>query len=442
MRRRPGFTITEMLVSVALIMFIMAILSEAFVAGLTTFRDLKAVGDMDMKLRAAAAILRRDLQAYHVSDGSGLAKVSALGTTQPTRGFFSVRQAGMSWCEGPDGDGVLSSRAPETLSPPLGAGPTNNILHFTNDLSKSTDLNARTHRREHFYSANLNPADPLTNPPPLGTGQLALRSAYSPTPPLTAPFNYLSQFAEIAYFVRTPPTGTDTTSGNVASATPMTLYNLYRRQLVILNDTDATAYGGTHTKAYADAAGALTSNWGAFYYDLCCRPSTANPMLLTFPSMTDVVPFNWNPTIPVMRSLNYPVSGTNGDTATPFLNQYPRFPDRGEDPGLTGADLLLTDVVSFNVRIMMSTQSLAIPNDTPFKFDFYDIADTRPPPPYPQYDPRITFDTGYDNSSGGTPPETTIGPMTGHTLRAVEITLRVWDRKTLKTRQITIIQDL
>src|SRR5258708_6958710 len=48
---RRGFTLVEMLVSMALILFIMAILSEAFVASTKTFRDLKALGDMAAKLR-------------------------------------------------------------------------------------------------------------------------------------------------------------------------------------------------------------------------------------------------------------------------------------------------------------------------------------------------------------------------------------------------------
>ena len=39
--RRSAFTLVEMLVATALVMFIMLILSEAFVAGLEAFRTLK-----------------------------------------------------------------------------------------------------------------------------------------------------------------------------------------------------------------------------------------------------------------------------------------------------------------------------------------------------------------------------------------------------------------
>src|SRR5262245_46777387 len=61
--RRQGFTVVELLVAMALIVFIMTILSEAFSAGLKTFRDLKAAGDMSERLRSATTVLRSDLLA-------------------------------------------------------------------------------------------------------------------------------------------------------------------------------------------------------------------------------------------------------------------------------------------------------------------------------------------------------------------------------------------
>ena len=64
-QNRSAFTLVEMLVAMALIIFIMTILSEAFVAGLETFRQLKAVGDMNEKLRTVTTAVRRDLIADH-----------------------------------------------------------------------------------------------------------------------------------------------------------------------------------------------------------------------------------------------------------------------------------------------------------------------------------------------------------------------------------------
>ena len=64
-RVRPAFTLIELLVAMALIAFIMAVLSQAFVEGLETFRQMKGIGDLDEKLRAAAAQLREDVAATH-----------------------------------------------------------------------------------------------------------------------------------------------------------------------------------------------------------------------------------------------------------------------------------------------------------------------------------------------------------------------------------------
>ena len=64
-RSRQAFTLVEVLVAMALTMFIMVILSQAFVAALETFSGLKAVGDMQEDLRTAATLLRSDLSQDH-----------------------------------------------------------------------------------------------------------------------------------------------------------------------------------------------------------------------------------------------------------------------------------------------------------------------------------------------------------------------------------------
>ena len=46
MRKRQAFTLVEMMVSMALVIFIMVLLSQAFVASMQSFRLLKGVGDL------------------------------------------------------------------------------------------------------------------------------------------------------------------------------------------------------------------------------------------------------------------------------------------------------------------------------------------------------------------------------------------------------------
>jgi prepilin-type N-terminal cleavage/methylation domain-containing protein len=58
---RRGFTLSELLVAMALITLLMSILSQAFVEGLGTFRHLKGIGDMSEQLRAACFQLRTDV---------------------------------------------------------------------------------------------------------------------------------------------------------------------------------------------------------------------------------------------------------------------------------------------------------------------------------------------------------------------------------------------
>src|SRR5215470_12248703 len=92
MRRRQGFTLVELLVSVALIIFIMSILAEAFSSAAETFRSLKAIGDLQEKLRTASSILRRDLSADHFDGKRRLSDPNMLRFAPPKEGFFRIWQ--------------------------------------------------------------------------------------------------------------------------------------------------------------------------------------------------------------------------------------------------------------------------------------------------------------------------------------------------------------
>src|SRR5262245_23058423 len=64
-RHRPAFTLVEMLVATALILFMMYIIASAFESGLKAFRTLKVQGDLQEKLRQAVTVIRTDLSAPH-----------------------------------------------------------------------------------------------------------------------------------------------------------------------------------------------------------------------------------------------------------------------------------------------------------------------------------------------------------------------------------------
>ena len=97
--RRGGFTLVEMMVATALIIFIMYILASAFEKGLESFRMMKIAGDMQEQLRTASVAMRSDLSKPHFNDkGSALGEYlsdAALDPTQltwtpPTKGYFRI----------------------------------------------------------------------------------------------------------------------------------------------------------------------------------------------------------------------------------------------------------------------------------------------------------------------------------------------------------------
>src|SRR5882672_9469664 len=129
MRKRQAFTLVEMLVAMALTLFVMAILSQCFVTSLEVFSQLKGIGDMQDGIRVTTNALRADLSLPHfeggkrMSDGDFWNNPQRIGfngllVDSATReGFFHIRQGGIpgidagSKFEGQDADALESFRA-------------------------------------------------------------------------------------------------------------------------------------------------------------------------------------------------------------------------------------------------------------------------------------------------------------------------------------------
>src|SRR6266436_6995791 len=94
LRRRTAFTLVEMLVASALIIFMMFIIASAFEKGLNSFSVLKTQSDMQDKLRAVATTVRMDLTAQHFGDGSSLSdqRLNDQLWQPPSRGYFRISQ--------------------------------------------------------------------------------------------------------------------------------------------------------------------------------------------------------------------------------------------------------------------------------------------------------------------------------------------------------------
>jgi type II secretory pathway pseudopilin PulG len=354
-----GFTLVELLVSMALIIFIMVILTGAFTAGITTFRNLKSQGDMQEKLRATASLMRDDLLHLHFDQNQKLSTLG--GLNQIKGGYFYIRQS-PSVIEGFDGYGVPS----RSMAP--GAPP---VMCFT--VNRKPGI-----QPDDYFIARIPVANPPTQalPVPLAS-ELALFAQgpvdyRRPSPPSPYP-TLISRWAEVGYFL--VPTGDN------ANGTP--LYSLRRRVRVIIPDDPTVITGNLNT---AQVPVAL---WGPRYAEVSCAPDGATGFL-HFNNPADLTQVNRQ----AMPQSLVPLASANS------LGQ----PDG--DPSWFGDDLVMTDVISFNVRMLFGY---------PFGNDFVDV-------PF-----GGTYNTALQQE---------------FKVRALEITMRVWDVKTNLTRQMTVVQDM
>jgi prepilin-type N-terminal cleavage/methylation domain-containing protein len=451
---RKGFTLIEMLVSVALVLFIMVLLSQAFAAGLEVFRQLKGIADMEHRLRATSIILRQDLSSPHFEASRTLNDPQFWSIGPPQSGFFRIFQGSHNAAPA-DADGI-----PARVS-------SDHVLHFSVRRSGNTFGS--------FFVADVSsdPAawnvNPTTSTPimPLyadwtwgGSPPAASRYQLSPAspgpgtvagPPYLPPFTYTSQWAEIAYFLR----------ANGANANGTTLYSLYRRQRLAfpgdntrINTHTPTPYSPTPDPPYTTPVGHLTASTTCLAYtDISCMPNPLgggtiyfnNPEDLTVPqrrfNMDQIldggVPHPADQPVPSPALSNY-YSILSDPVLIGGVKTYIYAP-------LAGSDILLTDVISFDVQVYYQNQP--VPND----FNDLPASTTNPlfagsgaPGSY-----GWCFDTWSSNNDVAFPNYKN-WQTTGNSysvpnqlvIQAIRITIRVWDRKTQQTRQVTIIQDM
>ncbi len=454
MKRRQGFTLVELLVSMALIIFIMAILSGAFQAALGTFRNLKAQGDLAEKLRATTQILQRDLAADHFEGTRRLSDPTFWNNGPPQQGFFQIYQGSAGIPEGLDPSNIGSYRSID------------HRLAFTVKL-RGNDMGD-------FFSASaagsgnvwIPPVPPATTPTPvvpqlpggLGIGAITAfgppESRYQPLPGVAGVTGYNYQWAAVAWFLQpqiNPTTGQpDTTAPDPATgASPVPLYTLYRRQCLLVPDNNLVTLSTT-------PVGGVPSSLISNFLEMSCLPDPNTGTMIFFNNPADI-------TMPSNRS-------TSGWGGLPIYTPIPQ-----TSPLLFGSDIVLNDVVSFDVRVLpLYPVGVKPPNpadpfvtlfDPPFTTNFTYTSPVAGPT-------SMIFDTWSNYSNGindyskwntpGTPgisiPFWTTNPLTyvypvgnasgqtvtvtgsGPIILAIQVTIRIWDFKTSQTRQVTIVQ--
>jgi prepilin-type N-terminal cleavage/methylation domain-containing protein len=416
-RQRAAFTLIEMLVALALVLFIMSILGYAFDAALSTFGKLKATGDLAANLRSATTILQQDLAANHFEASKRLSDADFWTDGPPEAGFFRIWQgsrsgSGVNVYEGNDLSDVPSFRSVD------------HMLHFTVTHSGN--------QRQDFLSAVVPPGSPLLSrrSPELGPWEARYQDS---------PGTFNSPWAEVAYFLRRSP--------DDAGGTP--LYNLHRRQWLAVSNNVHVAPSVPLRQAFDTAAS--TRNF--LYLEMSARPGGPGPNeWLYFNNLNDL-------SMPIYRGgMNRADPAGMPQTIDP-VTRLPSYPLMGDEaPTLGGrrfqnADLLLTDVISFDVRVLLAGNS-----------DFADLFDpsiqaysgNNPAFPRNGSGPQV-LDTwssrndGIHDYSAWSPLTHAVSratiplyfdPRTGRTIRvrAIQITLRIWDIKTQQTRQTTLVQ--
>ncbi len=476
-KNRAGFTLVELMVAMALTLFIMIILSQAFVTGLETFVQLKAIGDMQANLRSAAVLLRDDLAQDHFEGRRRLSDVTLQGGSQllaerPQAGFFAV----MHGSQNPTTAALWSAATPYAAGDMVISGgnlfvalqantnvATTNTVFWSRSLPyvfEGVDSNGmpsyratnhvlymtvkrKGNSKEAFFTAHLPgsannltpffsretaynvPVAPSYPPAPAQLNAMPDLTMTEPYPGGTTGF-YSSQWAEVMYYLKR--VGSTEEPNNPTSNIGTPTFELYRAQFVLVPDGTELRTGPNNLFVNGPPAG-LDQFGKTTFAQMSCgiNISVTNQFstLLFFSPMDVALGSRMLPNVGNPNSI--PVTGSGGLASfNPQGN-----PRSGPTNRVTLTETpVLPNVISFHIQVM--------PHNG---ISFADIPMTNIPPilvgaPTPRA--RI-FDTTYLNVAA---PSTLNGYQNTFGIKAIQITLRVWDNKTRQTRQVTIVQDM
>jgi type II secretory pathway pseudopilin PulG len=392
---RAAFTLTELLVAMALVVFIMAILAETFDTSVTTFRQMKRISDMNERLRTTATILRKYLLADHFEGKKRLSDPTFWNGGPPAEGFFRVAQMTPGSAipsEGVDLDGNNSYRSVD------------HVLHFSVKL--------RGNGRGEVFRASVPSGSPLVNG--------AFGSLYPPDArfqdPSSSNITFCSPWAEVAFFLQpVKVAGVQLTTGPNGGGLP--LYTLYLEQKLAVPSNDLFATTGntvaSGTSGYSEIS----------FYD----PGSGNNLAFNTPQ---------DLTMPARRM------GGGGAAGVTSLSGY---------TGLiqtSGNDVLLTNVLSFDVRLL-TDQNVTFQSISQLGQSGYTLTNNSlisGPAIFDTWSNRA--DNLFDYGGWATAGANNSIPLYKNTggnaisVKAIQITIRIWDERTQQTRQTSIIADL
>jgi len=430
-----------MMIAIALTLVVMLIIAQTFASATKVFSDLRTAGQLQERTRGAAAVIRRDLEAEHF-DGPftpglsgprvGDQRLDRPGWTPPI-GYFEIRQfpnalgqtgyvepmlanGGLGT---PDSEGLPSTRADT------------HVLRFT---VKLPDLPAAELFCAELQAAPGAPGEPSAADRAINSFPIGTTLVYS-------------RWAEIEYFLAPsplPPAQQDVTPGT-NSGPPLPLYSL-RRRVRLLAPAGFTRVVLSQARAqqlialYPDVAMADMQQpgpGGAGWLLRVLGPDDVNNPLFRLPYQAISLKPN---------ALGQPVP--------------------------TGDDVLLTDVLSFEIKAAwFNNQSFnnIFPNSSPNVRPMFPVLPVPPnlEEPFDDLQPvtlnsgpwfgQRVFDTWFrapslDALDWDRPVQANAGPGFLNqrpdqvpmriNVRALQIQLRVWDSRKEQARQMTIIQEI
>ena len=430
---RNAFTLVELMVAMALIILMLSIMSQAFVIATGVMQGLKEVADMQEKIRPAITLLQRDLGANHFEGSKKLSDLEFWDKGPPKEGYFMLWQ---------DKASDVAEGVTNNVTFSQSAALANHMLAFTVKLpGKSPNDFFDSGLGASFGNIFFNGAGT-----PLGMTDSNIRRFESNA-------NLIhSDWAEVAYFLgphnagATPVADGNTDGKNNPPSLPY--FNLYRQQKLVLPSFNIS--GVTLPVATA-----------AIKEEISCETSTG-----TFNKPSDL-------TVPWKRMGNRTLNHL-GNRVGPLFSEFVNPSSK------VNTDIIATNVISFDVKLLTDLRydyedlttilsqgsysayppvlnyALANGNAAIRVFDTWTTDQGGPayppnPPPNPPNNLPI-YDLGTFQNSKWAPSANLANPSfipvwnraksTGLNIKAVQISLRVWDQKSNTAKMFVIVQKL
>ena len=423
---RNAFTLVELMVAMALIILMLSIMSQAFVIATGVMQGLKEVADMQEKIRPAITLLQRDLGANHFEGSKKLSDLEFWDKGPPKEGYFMLWQ---------DKASDVAEGVTNNVTFSQSAALANHMLAFTVKLpGKSPNDFFDSSLGASFGNIFFNGAGT-----PLGMTDSNIRRFESNA-------NLIhSDWAEVAYFLGPHNAGaTPVADGNTDGKTnPPSLpyFNLYRQQKLVLPSFNIS--GVTLPVATA-----------AIKEEISCETSTG-----TFNKPSDL-------TVPWKRMGNRSLNHL-GNRVGPLFSEFVNPSSK------VNTDIIATNVISFDVKLLtdlrydyedlttilsqgsysayppVSNYALANGNAAIRVFDTWTTDQGNAANSIPKYDFGFWNNiTGKWQPSGNTAGNNSLIQVwnvtnnTGLNIKAVQISLRIWDQKSNTAKMFVIVQKL